>query len=352
MKFKKLLKGFTLIELLIVLALFSVIMFGAIALMQPATTMFTNAFQSEAQSASTIGAKDYLEQTLHYAEYMSFRDTAPTANELNAFVHAHYAGKYHQDSAGNFVRSSGKVYVMRIDNTYTASRPGGQITQWSFDYAAGDQKDEGAFENGGTRYLDAAMTVTADSDDEASHVYLPGTTTEFSGAVSVESRTPDSDWCINRAYYDDNWLSFSLGVFKLDPTTHTLAWDSDFYNAYPVDAQEFSRGNFGITVARYAPLTADDIANGVTPSYTGVSIATTPLPNVQDGRTYLGYNWKYDETSSTTEPVQDPAMNNSTIKYRTRTNDNAFQVAPGVANTFNPDTIYIVYSYMDDDIIN
>ena len=54
-------KGFTLIELIVVLAIFSVIMFGAMSLMTPASKIMTNTENMENGSAAVSSISKYLE---------------------------------------------------------------------------------------------------------------------------------------------------------------------------------------------------------------------------------------------------------------------------------------------------
>ena len=101
MKNKKV-KGFTLIELIIVMAVFSVIMFGALQLIEPTSRIYTRSYNQENASAAVDNIKRYLEEELRYAEAIRIQGTEPTQEELVDFVNDYYNGKVYYQKKSDF----------------------------------------------------------------------------------------------------------------------------------------------------------------------------------------------------------------------------------------------------------
>ena len=64
----KKLKGFTLIELIVVLAIFSMVMFGALALILPVSNQFRSTVRFENVRANLDNIRLYIEGSLRYAD--------------------------------------------------------------------------------------------------------------------------------------------------------------------------------------------------------------------------------------------------------------------------------------------
>lgn len=65
-------KGFTLLELIVVMAIFSMIAVGALAIVQPAMRLFTSTSQQEEINACTDNMKRYIEDNLRYANRLYY----------------------------------------------------------------------------------------------------------------------------------------------------------------------------------------------------------------------------------------------------------------------------------------
>lgn len=67
---KKRLKGFTLIELIIVLAIFSVIMVGALSLVDPVSKINSRAKVNENSYAYVDNIQNYLQDSLEFSDHL------------------------------------------------------------------------------------------------------------------------------------------------------------------------------------------------------------------------------------------------------------------------------------------
>jgi prepilin-type N-terminal cleavage/methylation domain-containing protein len=188
-------KGFTLIELIIVIAIFSIIMFGALQLMQPSRKMFLRGYDTEDVTAAEKNIKIYLEDSLKYANYMRITDDGipetdtdeAVEKRVRSFVCEHYNGMVdHTGAAG-----TGTVYAMYIDNAH-----GGVIQNWAYSYVAGNlNPDEMVIaKNGGNwnKWTDVAIKD-----------YVP--------TVTLKSKSTSA---VNAAMYDNYHFQISLGITK------------------------------------------------------------------------------------------------------------------------------------------
>ena len=68
---QKQLKGFTLVELVVVMAIFSMIMFGAMQLMDPVSKIFQRTSNYETSAATVDNVKRYIEGSIRYADFIN-----------------------------------------------------------------------------------------------------------------------------------------------------------------------------------------------------------------------------------------------------------------------------------------
>ncbi len=350
MKTSKKLKGFTLVELIIVIAVFSVIMFGALQLIDPISRVFTNSYNQESVSASTDNIKRYLEGNMRYAEYVRISDTAPTHDDLVQFVDDYYNGMVYQtDTLGATEYAHGDLYVIKIDNAN-----GGKISQWELKYQAGDRcavgTDPDPTDLDPTLYLyynDHMDNLAADTDD------IPSTVTPAFNAAN-----PDTEWAINKAMYNNYNFNVSLGVYEL--VNGVLTRDDDYYNAYSnADQQIFGQRNFALTITAYgrndAKGTIDrqvDPSTGLITYHPGyVYSSSLAFNNVKAARTYNRFSWQYDTTKGTYKETVLDKDDNDVIKYVTDQPVTANPFVVNVSDMIHPNEIYIIYSFGGSDII-
>lgn len=131
---KRNVKGFTLIELIVVMATFSIIMFGAMSLMTPVSKMMVQSDTHEGGNAAVSSIATLMQNELSPAEYMVVsnevldNDTQREA-AVNKFVLDFYEGVLREGSTvASPSYGSGKVHVMTIDNDEN-----GKISTYSYD---------------------------------------------------------------------------------------------------------------------------------------------------------------------------------------------------------------------------
>jgi len=328
-------KGFTLVELLIVMAVFSLIMFGALQMVEPSSRLFTRSFNEESVSAAQTNIRNYLENTLRYVQYISIRNQEPEHDDLVYFVNSHYNGKIDKDGHA----TSGTVYVMCIDNTQ-----GGKISLKEYPYTAGDIKPVNVY--------DATADGTA--------------TIDMASVVSTE-------WCINKAMYKD----FNFMISPMVTTTQTISMtdasgktvvkkvllkddqSSDSYYQTFTDAnlRTFSASNFVFTINAYKGKYADLTPVSTTDTrlcYDDVisSTMTMSLTNVLNyaPENYLHY-WYNNEgilgyvkqkKDGSDQLFYDNRVNE--VAYR-RCTSNAFSPYTGLNDAVEPEKLYLIYTY-------
>ncbi|MCM1314886.1 MAG: prepilin-type N-terminal cleavage/methylation domain-containing protein [Prevotella sp.] len=148
MKNKKNLKGFTLVELIVVMAVFGIIMLGAMQFLSPVSRMMKGASLQESNSATVDNIKRYFESTLRYASavyvhngdlkkyhevtgdavVLGGTEEARQTQAVKKFVNDYFKDK--ADSHNDPIK--GEVHLMKIDNDN-----GGKITESLFSFEAG-----------------------------------------------------------------------------------------------------------------------------------------------------------------------------------------------------------------------
>lgn len=329
-------KGFTLVELIIVMAIFSVIMFGALQLMTPAGKLFDRSYAAEDVSAAQSNIKKALETNLRYAQYISVRDTAPSTEDLTKFINMHYNGKLVK-TGSSIVPASNKVYVMTIDN-----ENGGIIKVAEYNYTAGDIKNSSAV----------------------------GTETDASKGSATVSFVEENE-LVNKAMYTNYHFMISPCVTTTSPVTvteggenvekATIVKDSVYYSSFTDTAMTtFNSKNFVFTINAYKTGTADmsvspHIYDEVFPFTATMALMNANAPYAPE--TYLHYEWEDPDsdgvfTKKINEDVEDTSYN--TLFYdSSRVYDTAFSASASITGGATElNQIYIIYTYPDKGIIN
>ncbi len=361
MKSNQKLKGFTLIELIVVMAIFSVIMFGAMQLIQPVSNIFTTTYKQESVAASTDNIKRYIESNLRYAQYVRVTDSAPSHADLVKFVDDYYNGWVYYKDETTYDYISGDLYVMKIDNAN-----GGKISQWALEYKAGDVRATGTPGTGpldtGNMYLEYSNDGIASNDIPASDDDILSTVTP-----TFDASNPDQDWAINKAMYNDYNFNISLGAYELD-ASNMLVPDADYYLSFADSSQQvFGPRNFTMTITAYGvnPTkgTSDrDVSDPdnikYNPGY--VYSASLALQNVKANRKYpevLKFIWHYDFehptdlTKTTYAESEVNAEGETLVKFHDAAEITANPMPVAVSDMAESDEIYIIYSYMGEDIL-
>ncbi|MDE5620030.1 MAG: prepilin-type N-terminal cleavage/methylation domain-containing protein [Ruminococcus sp.] len=245
MKSKRNLKGFTLVELIVVMAVFGLIMLGAMQFLSPVNRMMKGASVQEANSATVDNIKRYLEGTLRYANAVyvhngdlkyydvsgchlidpSMSESARQQEAVEEFVDSCFTNRV--DSSNDPI--SGKVYVMKIDNDNQ-----GRITESEFNFTAGyDYNDWNP--------------STSLWDDTKRH------------SASVSAVTIDAP-VINEAYYSSYSIFATIGYNEMKAihdgdVSYALPAkirnDQYFGRIVPVGSYGFSPSMFSMTFVTY-----------------------------------------------------------------------------------------------------
>ncbi len=163
-------KGFTLIELIVVMAIFGIIMFGALQLITPVMKMMVTTDVHEGGNAAVTSISSLLETELSTAEYLRVQNTilddAQRQAAVNDFVTTYYDGVIQSGSTvASPTYGNGLIHVLQVDNTNN-----GKVSTWVYS----------------TRFEPLAHSVTLQSYNE---------------------------WAVNKAYYDNYRFELKPGSY-------------------------------------------------------------------------------------------------------------------------------------------
>ena len=259
---KRKVKGFTLVELLVVMAIFGIIMFGALQLIPPVMKMMVQADVHESGNAAVSSISGYLESELSTAEYLYASNVLPATtsvgvNEIELadkklvrdFVTQFYEGVLKNGATATSPDyGNGKVHVLLIDNTQN-----GKISEIVY------------------KVRDFEIGIT-DSD------------------LIYESST---EYAVNKAYYDNYNFEIMCGTYD----------ESSFDLTDPVSYQDFlnnlsSRNTaFSIRATTHRNNTDYSFVTNSTMSLVNIFNNPTGVPGV-----YYGITEVYDPGTQTLTP--------------------------------------------------
>ena len=275
-------KGFTLIELIIVMAIFGIIMLGALQFLDPVNKEVKNASVQEANTAAVDNMKRYMEGSLRYATAVEVHMGDLKQNNEDATI-SKISGLSQQDremaAAKNFVKRvytdrvkensndpyQGKVYVMCIDNDN-----GGMVYESEYNFTAGYTYKE-----------------WVDSDDDWTKIV----TTDPTLSAGSYNHKP----VINEAYFKDSKGHDAYRYF-ITAGYHTMAATHEdtglpapkkntFYGKLKnmddgSGKYTFNQEMFTFSFVTYKADANTDIANGIFQSPYAESNATMALMNI------------------------------------------------------------------------
>ena len=264
---KRKFKGFTLIELIIVMAIFSLLMVGAMSLIDPISKIHSRANTGENSYAYVDNIQNYLQDSLEYSDHLWVVQGDFTQDELSEkafeFKKTYYndvIAKKDKDSTTDF--GNCKIRVMSLLNKDTEDYKKGQILMQTVEY----QSDYGS---------------AADSTD---------------AAYPLSSITASNVAQLNEAAFSDTYLyDYIIGAGNLVKSdSNHLVVDSIMNDAKDV-AESLTPANFAVTIVAYSTKTDRngqvtrelDVSNGTEtltineyPTATHYTIANIPLFNI------------------------------------------------------------------------
>lgn len=126
---KKILKGFTLIELIVVMAIFSILMAGALALVDPVSKINKTASDFEKTNAYVDNIQDYLQDSLRYAEnvwvYQGNMSDSDLKDEAEDFRNKYYNETITTKDGSDVVYTKGNIRILTILNNDMPDGSGG-----------------------------------------------------------------------------------------------------------------------------------------------------------------------------------------------------------------------------------
>lgn len=215
----KKLKAFTLIELIIVMAIFTGIAVGAMAMIKPAMKLFNNTAELEKSSADADNIRRYIEDNLRYADrlfncigfddfssiekdsydlilYDSISDSALPTPKTDQPILTYFNDLYFPYS------SPDNIYVMEIDNGDIFAPGGmGKITIYKFDSGTLSKESEANSDY----YNKYSFNINFGDNTSGSYSGLNTPSREIYIDIFKIRNTADS----NGKYYDDILLDSS-----------------------------------------------------------------------------------------------------------------------------------------------
>ena len=246
-------QGFTLIELIVVMATFSIIMFGAMSLMTPASKVMIQSETYENGNAAVTSVTSYLEKSLSSAENLRIYNYEPADIDAAvwSFADEFYGGLLRDNTpdADNPRYADGTIHVMVLDNS--------------------------------------GITFDAEGKPEGNSI-IKEYTYQVDDFGSISPYVTDSkDTAINKAYYDSYDLQIRVGAFDDENDVEYLSAPDD-----PTFRQSLRADQTSFTVrAKTHPM-----ANGQTYSFLKNTVfALSGGKGLSDFAYYCGINDAGDE---------------------------------------------------------
>lgn len=337
-------KGFTLIELIIVIAIFGIIMAGALNMFQPSRTLFNKSFSEESMVSGATQINKYLEESLKYANAVRITENKPDDAALKALVNDVYRDKLIvKDKNGNVEPAKGHIYVLEVNNLPDSKDNTGVIRKWSYSYTAGGHfKDDGSAKN---------PEITAGPDK--------------------------GEYAVNAAAYNDFNYTISLGIFERKNVVYPKGATSGT-NVYCTDVNStfydynstnpFSFSNFGFTVTAYPKrLTGSEKAAfddfGITNprfDYDGGVYGYTNCGVYANGFQFENY-WNYRTNTAQEYQYIGYKINSANDKKQQKDGKDVLEKKTVAATArfqcyasapqMNPEHFYIIYTYNEGEIL-
>ena len=197
-------KGFTLLELIIVMALFSVVMYGVVQFLNPVSKFFVRSSKFETTTACVDNMRRAIEGNLKYADrvHAYSGDKTTISTNVDKFWKEYFQGRKLMDCRG-------MIYVMAFDNDCTNGLKSFQLGQ-NYSYSDSDGAS-------GTHTMNELSDFSKYAHNNGKITLY---TYRFDNDQCILADT--QDWYVNQKMYGEYNYYFSLGSgtdFSVDDPT-------------------------------------------------------------------------------------------------------------------------------------
>lgn len=338
-------KGFTLIELIIVMAVFSIIMLGAMSLVDPVTKINTKASTNERTSAYVDNIQNYLQGSLQYADNLwVYQGTLPSDTKDLAFNYkeAFYHNIVNTKNGITVNYAKCKIRVMTILNSDSTiggvDFKKGQIVMQDVDYSS----DEGT-----AKALSAPSAELNDVffSDKYAFDYVLGQgnfVKDGTNSMELDNMKAANIASVAKGMNENN---FSLGILLYDDSRDD-AGDPKFYTNNS-STYDLVAGDGSVTKADI-PYTFRTFTQDAAAAY---YVANIPLLNIISrsttgklNKSYYVYHRVDETTEDTTKCDLYPGVSFTGEPDHPSMGHTAFECIPDNISMSADDNIVIVYS--------
>lgn len=327
-KFSKRISGFTLVELIIVMAIFSILLVGAISLIGPVQRIFKTTSNSEKIGSYINTAQQYVEDSLKFSEYLwiyTDLDEANIEREVENYFDTFYKDIIRFDGKNpEFIE--GNIRVMCLENNN-----GGQITMTEYGFA------------------NNSLKTPIGPNDQLPQAFFTRPTTRvenfFKYSLGVNELVKTNDATGERVYSlsndKNNTQITGTDVTKMNLTLSVLAAQED---TGKIAGTDYSYSTFAIP--------------------TQISVASIPLMNINYNSTLTRLKLQPTKTLNNLKAAgHNEWVSSGLAKVVSRTDtstysymllEDAFDPADRVVGATKTDfqdldkNIYFIYSYVDE----
>jgi len=214
-------KGFTLVEMIIVLALFSLIMYSVVQLLEPVSKYFVRSSNFESTTACVDNIKRTIEGNLKYADRVwvysgykpydgDYTDSPNVSATLRSQVGRFYL-EYFEDRAA--IDSSGSIYVLVFDNSDSTTRISNLAEQTlsSFNNSKVGSGKIILYEFKFDNYADALYNMRVSMGGSLDLPNDPDPTKHPKMNYVTTHDVTVTDWYVNQKLYNNYEYTFTLG---------------------------------------------------------------------------------------------------------------------------------------------